>query len=211
MSGKHEWKKAEKGLYCPKNTPEVIDVAEFKFLAIRGAGNPDEAIFSERIGALYALAYTIKMQLKQQTTKPAGYVDYTVYPLEGIWDITDEAKKTFTGTINKDDLVYQIMIRQPDFVSENYFAEMKTLAIKKKANPLLNDVEFVSFKEGLCIQMLHVGKFSEEPASFAKMEAFAKEKGFTRVSKLHREIYLSDMRKVAPEKLKTILRFNISQ
>ena len=169
---KHEWRKREKGLYLPKNKPEIVEVPELKFITIRGEGNPNKADFGDRIGALYPLAYTIKMLPKKMTVKPKGYFDFTVYPLEGVWDINDEAKKNFTGIINKDDLVYQIMLRQPDFVDEEFFNEMLDIAKKKKAIPLLNEVKFETFTEGKCIQMLHLGPFEDEPASFESHGSF---------------------------------------
>lgn len=208
---KHEWRKHEKQLYLPKNKPEIVDVPELKFLTLRGEGSPDTEAFNAVVVALYSLSYGIKMQCKQRDIKPAGYGDYTVYPLEGIWDINEKARENFTGVVNKEDFVYQMMIRQPDFVDDELFAEILATVKKKKPNPLLDDVVFESITEGKCIQMLHLGKFSDEPISFALMEAFAEEQGLIRESKVHREIYLSDIRKVAPEKLKTVLRFKLMQ
>jgi len=209
VTEKHEWRKKEKQFYIPKNKPEVIDVPEFKFISLRGEGNPNDEAFADAVSTLYSLAYPIKMIAKKMDAKPDGYQDFTVYPLEGIWDINDKAKQTFTGTINKEDLVYQIMIRQPAYISEDFFAEVFDAVKKKKPNPLLDQVEFLTATEGKCVQMLHLGPFEDEPASFAAMEAFAESEGLTRVSKLHREIYLSDVRRVAPEKYKTVLRFKV--
>ena len=209
MSEKHEWRKQEKPVYLPKNKPEIIDVPEYKFLTINGEGSPGDEFFTECISTLYPLAYAIKMQPKNMEVKPNGYFDFTVYPLEGVWDINDNAKKNFSGTINLADLICQLMIRQPDFVDEKFYYEMLDLVKKKKPNPLLDKVEFKSISEGRCIQMLHLGKFEDESASFEKMELFAKSEGLTRVSKVHREIYLSDARKILPEKLKTVLRFQV--
>lgn len=207
---KHEWRKKEKEIYLPKTRPGIINVPEFKFLTIEGEGNPNNEFFSEYISVLYSLSYPIKMTLKKQETKPKGYSDYTVYPLEGVWDINDEAKKMFTGKINKDDLVFKLMIRQPDFVDGNFFAQMLEITKKKKPNELLNNVKFEKIEEGKCVQMLHVGSYDDEPKSFKIMEEFARENNLTRLSKVHREIYLSDFRKVAPEKLKTVLRFKVN-
>ncbi|MFA0441951.1 GyrI-like domain-containing protein [Vibrio sp. 10N.222.51.C12] len=207
MSEKHEWRKKEKSLYLPKNKPEIVTVPEFKFLTVKGQGNPNSDEFSACVAALYSVAYAIKMQLKNKEAKPKGYIDFTVYPLEGIWDITDQAKQDFTGTINKDDLVYQLMIRQPSFIDAHYFQEMLVVAKQKKPNPMLDRVEFKTCSEGLCVQMLHLGPFENESFSFDEMEKFAKDQSLTRMSKVHREIYLSDARKVSPEKYKTVLRF----
>jgi hypothetical protein len=207
MQDKHEWRKKEKALYLPKNKPEVIDIPEFKFITIEGEGSPSDSVFTDYIGALYSLAYTIKMMPKKIDRQPKGYFDFTVYPLEGVWDINDKAKANFKGRINKEDLVYKLMIRQPDFVSENFYSEMLEVAKEKKKNPLLEQINFERLSEGRCVQMLHLGPFEDEPASFEIMEDYAKSEGVVRLSKMHREIYLSDPRKVAPEKLKTVLRF----
>lgn len=207
MQDKHEWRKKEKALYLPKNKPEVINIPEFKFITIEGEGSPADSVFSDYIGALYSLAYTIKMMPKKMDTQPKGYFDFTVYPLEGVWDINDKAKANFKGRINKEDLVYKLMIRQPDFVSENYYSEMLEVAKEKKKNPLLEQINFERLSEGRCVQILHLGPFEDLTASFEIMEDFAKSEGVVRLSKMHREIYLSDPRKVAPEKLKTVLRF----
>ena len=149
------------------------------------------------------------MTAKKPDMAPSGHYDFTVYPLEGVWDINDKAKRNFTGIVDKDDLVYEIMLRQPDFVTESYFQQILDIAKGKNPNPLFDEVEFVEAEEGLCLQMLHVGPFDTEAESFKIMEEFASDQGLSRESKLHREIYLSDFRKTAPEKLKTVLRFKI--
>jgi len=206
---KHEWRKKEKNYYIPKNRPELIDLPEFNFVSISGEGNPNSPHFSEYIGVLYAVSYAIKMTYKKLETTPNEYYDYTVYPLEGVWDINDEAKKNYDGTLNKDDLVFTLMIRQPSFVDKSYFLEMLEFAKMKKPHVLLDQVQFEKIAEGKCVQMLHIGSYDDEAESFEKMELFASEQNLERISKIHREIYLSDFRKVAPEKLKTTLRFNV--
>lgn len=203
---KHEWRKKEKAVYFPKTQPEIIDVPSYTFLTIAGEGNPNSEGFGEYISALYALSYAIKMTLKKRE-KPEGYMDYTVYPLEGVWDINEEAKKTYKGTLNKDDLVFNLMIRQPDFVEKSFFEEMLDLTKKKKPHVLLDEVKFEKITEGKCIQMMHIGSYDDEPASFQIMEEFAEAENLPRESKIHREIYLSDFRKVPEDKLKTVLRF----
>ncbi len=207
---KHEWRKHEKQVYLPKTEPEVIDVPTYKFITISGEGNPNSPEFAEHIATLYPISYAIKMNLKKLDLQPIGYSDYTVYPLEGIWDLNEKAKATYDGTFNKDDLVFKLMIRQPDFVSEEFYLEMLALVKKKKSHPLQEKLNFESITDGKCIQMLHIGPYDNEPVSFAKMERFAENNNLKRFSKAHREIYLSDFRKVAPEKLKTVLRFNIA-
>jgi hypothetical protein len=169
---------------------------------------PSEPLFSRSYGTA-VIAYGIKMTAKKPGMAPNGHFDFTVYPLEGVWDINEKARKNFTGTVNKDDLVYEIMLRQPDFVTESYFLQIRDSARSKNPNPLFDEVEFVAVEEGLCLQMLHVGPFDTEAETFALMEEFAGQQGLTRESKLHREIYLSDFRKTAPEKLKTVLRFKV--
>ncbi len=207
---KYEWRKSERHIYLPKASPELIDVSAYQYIVIRGEGNPNSPFFSECIGVLYSLSYAIKMHLKKLNSPPAGYTDYTVYPLEGVWDITEEAKQHFTGTINKDELVFDLMIRQPQFVSKAFFDEMLEFTAKKKPHPLLNNVQFITIEEWKCIQMLHVGSYDDEPATFKQMEAFAIQQHLQRASKKHREIYLSDFRKVPVEKLRTVLRFQVS-
>lgn len=206
---KHEWRKKEKAFYLPKQKPEFITIPEYNFITLSGEGNPNSEAFGECIGALYAISYAIKMTPKKMENKPEGYYDYTVYPLEGVWDINDKAKETFDGTINKDDLVFKLMIRQPDFVTKTFFKQMLEIVKAKKPHPLLNDLKFEKIAEGPCVQMLHVGSYDDEPASFKIMESFAKEEGLKRLSKIHREIYISDFRKTPVEKLKTVLRFKV--
>ncbi len=109
--------------------------------------------------------------------------------------------------MDKNDFVFKLMIRQPDFVTEDFAREMLDLTKKKKPHPFLEQVKFEKITDGLCVQMLHSGSYDDEPASFKIMEEFAEKENLTRLSKNHREIYLSDFRKVAPEKLKTVLRF----
>ena len=206
---KHEWRKKEKLNYLPKEKPTVIDIPEFSFVSISGEGNPNSKFFAECISALYAVSYAIKMNYKKEQDKPQDYIDYTVYPLEGVWDLKEEAKQNYDGNLNKDDLVFDLMIRQPHFVSTEYFERMLEIAKKKVPGPIIDSLNFKKITDGKCIQMLHVGSFDDEPASFEKMELFAKENGLIRSSKKHREIYLSDFRKVPVEKLKTVLRFKI--
>lgn len=205
---KHEWRKHEKQFYLPKNKPEIIDIPEFKFFSIKGQGNPNDDHFPDYIAVLYSLSYAVRMSPKKGIA-PEGYFEYTVYPLEGVWDIKDEAKDNYDGTLNKDDLLFNLMIRQADFVSEAYALETIDRVQKSKPHDLLKEVQFETITEGTCIQMMHLGSYDEEQESFTKMEAFAEEKGFIRVSHVHREIYLNDARKIPAEKLKTVLRFQI--
>ncbi len=203
---KHEWRKHEKALYMPKNKPELVQIPSFSFFTILGQGNPNSDHFPAYIEVLYSLSYAVKMSPKKRQA-PAGYFDYTVYPLEGVWDLTEKGRKQYTGTINKDELVFNLMIRQPNFVTPEFASQMIELTKQNKPHPLLDQVRFETIEEGWCIQMLHLGSYDDEPASFARMEDFCSTINRTRLSKVHREIYLSDARKVEPEKLKTVLRF----
>lgn len=203
---KYEWKKQDKGLYLPKNRPEVVVVPPMKFFMLDGEGNPNNEEFSEAVGVLYSLSYAVKMMPKKGIT-PEGYFEYSVFPLEGVWDLMPEARGM--ERLDKDSLVYSIMIRQPDFVTEK-LAQTAIESVTAKTNhPLLSKVRFESYDEGTCVQMLHLGSYDSEPTSFARMEEFCKANCLRRLSKIHREIYLADPRKTAPEKLKTVLRFKV--
>lgn len=207
---KHEWKKHEKQFYLPKNKPELINIPNFKFFVIDGSGNPNDDFFAEYIGVLYSLSYAVKMSPKKGII-PQGYFDYTVYPLEGIWDLTEEAKKRFDGAFDKKDLVFKLMIRQPNFIDDHFANQILEQTKKNKPHDLLEKVRFEEIYEGDCIQMLHLGSYDNEPESFEIMEYFAKRENVVRKAKTHREIYLSDARKVSPDKLKTVLRFCIEK
>ena len=207
---KHEWRKNEKEYYLPGSKPVRIRIPEFGFFSIKGEGNPNDDAFPEYISVLYSLSYAVRMSPKKGMA-PRGYYDYTVYPLEGVWDIKKEAKKSFTGQLDKDDLVFNLMIRQPEFVDEDYAMRMLEQVKKNKPHPLLSQAKFEKITEGECIQMLHKGSYDDEPESFRMMEDYAEDLKLRRLSKIHREIYLTDARKVEAEKLKTVLRFQVEQ
>lgn len=205
---KHEWRKKEKNIYIPKNKPEFITPPSFKFFMVKGKGNPNDDFFGEYIGVLYSLSYAIRMSPKAGIA-PQNYFEYTVYPLEGVWDISDEAKMKYTGQLDKNALIFNLMIRQPDFVTNEFAQEITERTKKKKPHKLLEKVKFKAIDEGECVQMMHLGSYDNEPESFKQMEKFCKENNLIRKSKQHREIYLSDVRKVKSEKLKTVLRFKV--
>jgi hypothetical protein len=205
---KHEWRKHEKMFYLPPKKPTMVSVPSFKFFTIKGQGNPNDSFFGDYIGVLYSLAYAVKMSPKKDIA-PKGYFDYTVYPLEGVWDISDKAKNENNSTLDKNELIFKLMIRQPNFVTDDFASLILKMTKKKKPHELLDKIQFETIKEDKCIQMLHLGPYDDEPKSFKQMEKFAKNEGVIRKSKRHREIYLSDARRVAPEKLKTVLRFKI--
>ncbi|MDD2376681.1 MAG: GyrI-like domain-containing protein [Clostridia bacterium] len=203
---KFEWKKQEKQLYLPKNEPTVVLVPKQKFFTISGTGNPNSIDFAERIGILYSLAYAVKMMPKQGYT-PDGYFDYTVYPLEGLWDLTEKGRQS--SEFSKDELVYTIMIRQPDFVTEEIATMASDIVKKKKPHPLLSNVKFETIEDGLAVQILHNGSYDDEPLSFQKMKDFINENNLTIKTLRHREIYISDACKTELSKLKTVLRYNV--
>jgi len=207
---KLDWKRTEKNYYLPGTNPEIIVVPEFGFYAIRGQGNPNDAMFGEYISALYSLSYAIRMSPRQGCA-PENYVEYTVYPLEGLWDLTDKGKHAYDGVLDKNELRFLLMMRQPDFVTETYAAETIDRVRKKKPSAFLGEVRFERLREGPCVQMLHIGSYDSEPTSFTRMEAFAGEHNLQRVDKTHREIYLSDPGRVEEARMKTVLRFQVHQ
>ncbi|PKL09355.1 MAG: hypothetical protein CVV51_04240 [Spirochaetae bacterium HGW-Spirochaetae-7] len=207
---KLDWKKTDKAFYLPGTDPGVITVPEFKFFSIRGQGNPNGEHFKDCIGVLYSLAYTVRMSYKSPNP-PAGYVEYTVFPLEGVWDVSELVKSgpksAVPGALDKDQLVYHLMIRQPEFVTPDFARQVTETVRKKKPADLLDSVEFGAYEEGLCVQMLHLGSYDSEPASFAKMEEYCAAKSLARKSMLHREIYISNPGAGDQAKLRTVLRF----
>lgn len=203
---KHEWRKHEKNLYIPKQIPELVKIPEQKFLMIDGKGNPNNEDFSERIEVLYSLAYAIRMMPRQGYT-PEGYFEYTVYPLEGLWDLTEEGRKL--DILDKDELLYTIMIRQPDFVTKGVVDKAFEDVRRKKSHPLLDEVKFDTIEDGLSVQILHVGSYDNEAESFQIMKEFIVNNDLEIISLKHREIYLSDARRVESAKLKTVLRYTV--
>jgi hypothetical protein len=203
-----DWKKTEKRFYLPKNEPERIDVPAFNFFIIQGSGNPNDEGFAEYIQVLYALSYAVKMSPRKGLA-PEGYYDYTLYPLEGIWDISEKARINPSDYFDKNELVFRLMIRQPVFVTPKYALQTIERVKKSKPHTLLNEVSFECIQDGPCIHMLHLGSYDNEPESFKRMEAFASKNNCMRISMTHREIYLSDARKTVPEKRKTVLRFQV--
>lgn len=203
---KHEWRKKEKNYYLPKTKPEIVNLEKFKFIQIKGSGNPNSKEFSEKVGVLYSLSYAIKMMPKKDIN-PEGYFDYVVYPLEGIWDLDEEgrAKEEF----DKNNLVYNIMIRQPDFVTKEVFDLAMDMTKKKKPNKYLDEVVFDEIEEGMCVQMMHIGPFDDEYKTFEVMKQYCNDNNLVIKNLAHREIYISDFRKTSQEKLKTVLRYMV--
>jgi len=204
MLQKVDYKKDFKEYYLPKAEPGIIVVPPFKFAVIDGQGNPNEEGFAEDTAALYSFSYAVKMSSKAGTA-PAGYHEFTVFPLEGIWDLVDHSK----GLSDKGNLKYRIMIRQPEFMTEGLFERFLSETRQKKQNPSLSKINWEVIEDGMCCQMMHLGPYDEEPASFLRMEQFCDENGYKRSVMTHREIYLSDPRRTEPAKMRTVLRFKI--
>ncbi len=206
-----DYKKEYKEFYLPKAKPEIVEIPAMNYLAIRGMGNPNEegGAYKNSIELLYALAYTIKMS-KKGAHQIQGYFDYVVPPLEGFW--WQEGVDGFDYT-RKDAFHWISVIRLPDFVQKTDFEWAVAEATQKKKRDF-SSVEFLTITEGLCVQMMHMGSFDDEPASVALMDQYLKEQGYENdfsPNRLHHEIYLSDARRVAPEKWKTVLRHPIKK
>ncbi|MGX2961901.1 GyrI-like domain-containing protein [Peribacillus sp. JNUCC 23] len=151
---KYEWRKRDKEIYLPKNKPILVDIPPMKYFMLKGKGNPNSEAFKEAVQTLYALSYAIRMMPKKGFTRE-GYFEYTVFPLEGIWDLDEIGRQL--DKLDKDRLIYKLMIRQPEFVSNELFIMAKNIAEKKVSEKLLNQVTFEEIKEGLCVQCMHIG------------------------------------------------------
>ena len=204
-----DYKKEYKEFYLPKGTPSIVTVPEMNFIAVRGSGDPNETdgAYKKAIGLLYGIAFTIKMS-KKGDHQIDGYFDYVVPPLEGFW-----WQEGISGIdyAHKENFKWISVIRLPDFVTKADFEWAKAEAAAKKKEDF-SGVEFFTYDEGLCVQCMHIGPYDEEPATVDAMHRFAEEQGYTPdISEnwLHHEIYLSDARKVAPEKLRTVIRHPI--
>ena len=204
-----DYKKEYKEFYLPKDKPELVDVPSMNFLAVRGSGNPNEegGEYKEAMGLLYGIAFTIKMSYKG-SHKIEGYFDYVVPPLEGFWWQDGISGVDYA---HKETYQWISLIRLPDFVTKSDFDwAVKEAERKKKTD--FSKVEFLTYDEGLCVQCMHIGSYDDEPATVELMHAFMEEQGYVldiTDQRLHHEIYLSDARKVAPEKLKTVIRHPI--
>ena len=204
-AAKYEWRKTEKAFYLPKEKgPHRIDVPEMKFFAVEGAGSPAGEEFQAVVGLLYTLSYAVRMMPKSGWMPP-GYQEYTVFPLAGVWRMDTDAWRG--GSLDKTKLKYRLMIRQPLFVMPDVAARAMESARKKGPAGLLERASFEPFTDGVSVQMLHVGPYDTEPETFAAMDAFLNANGLVRTERTHREIYLSDPRKVSPDKNRTLLRY----
>ena len=206
-----DFKKEFKEFYMPKNKPEIVNIPKMNYIAVRGKGNPNDegGEYQKAVGVLYAVAYTLKMSYKTDY-KIEGFFEYVVPPLEGFWwqegveGIDYNSKSTFN---------WISVIRLPDFVTEKDFEWAAETAAKKKKIDC-SSAEFFTVEEGLCVQIMHNGPFDDEPATVAIMDDYIKQNGYVNdinEKRLHHEIYMSDARKVAPEKWKTVIRHPIKK
>ena len=204
-----DFKKEYKEFYMPKSKPGIVTVPKANYIAVRGEGDPNEdgSAYQAAIGVLYSVAYTLKMSYKTEH-KIEGFFEYVVPPLEGFWWQDGIAGVDY---FKKSAFHWISVIRLPDFVTEADLAWAVDTASKKKHIDC-SSAEFLTVEEGLCVQILHVGSYDDEPATVAVMDAFLAENGYVNDlsdTRLHHEIYLSDARKTAPEKLKTVIRHPI--
>lgn len=206
-----DFKKEYKEFYMPKNKPEIVTVPQANYIAVRGKGNPNEidGAYQKAISILYAVAYTLKMSYKTEH-KIEGFFEYVVPPLEGFWwqdnvDGIDYADKAAFNWIS--------VIRLPEFITQKDFEwAVETASEKKKLD--CSSAEFLTVDEGLCVQIMHIGAFDDEPQTVTLMDEYIAQNGYENditESRLHHEIYLSDARKVAPEKWKTVIRHPIKR
>lgn len=206
-----DFKKEYKEFYMPKNKPEIVTVPQANYIAVRGKGNPNEidGAYQKAISILYAVAYTLKMSYKTEH-KIEGFFEYVVPPLEGFWwqdnvDGIDYADKAAFNWIS--------VIRLPEFITQKDFEwAVETASEKKKLD--CSSAEFLIVDEGLCVQIMHIGAFDDEPQTVTLMDEYIAQNGYENditESRLHHEIYLSDARKVAPEKWKTVIRHPIKR
>jgi len=211
MASSFDYKKEYKDLYLPKTEPSIINVPEMIFIMVDGKGNPNTSVdYQNTLEILYGLSYAIKMS-KKSGTQPKGYFEYVVPPLEGLW-WGEEGYFDGTNIVDKNKFCWTAMIRQPEFVTLDVFDIAKQVLNKKKPELDLSLARLASFSEGLCAQIMHIGSYDNEPATIKTLEQFIVDTGYSNdisANRKHHEIYLSDPRKIAPEKLKTVIRHPI--
>ena len=201
-----DYKKEYKEFYLPPKQPGIVDIPEMRFIAVRGQGDPNEpeGAYKAALGLLYGVAFTIKMSCKGPH-RMDGYFPYVVPPLEGLW------RQSGGGAIDyahKENFQWISMIRVPDFVTREEFDWAIRTATEKKQTDF-SAVEYLCWREGLCVQCMHLGSYDNEPSTIRLMEAFLEENGYEpdfTGDRLHHEIYLSDPRRTLPEKLRTVIR-----
>jgi len=201
-----DFKKTQKDLYLPKTAPSVIDVPHMTFITVNGRGDPNTgAEYAAAVELLYGLSYAIKMSSK-------SILDYVVAPLEGLWSVDDDFRGGGAAIHDKGKFVWTMMIRQPDFVTAEILEAAKAALKKKRPDLDMSRAKPDAFAEGLCVQVMHVGPYDDEPATVAALDGFAARSGYVldfSDLRRHHEIYLSDPRKVPNGKLKTVLRHPI--
>ncbi|HEY5557976.1 MAG TPA: GyrI-like domain-containing protein [Acetobacterium sp.] len=216
MSDKLDFKKEYKNLYQPKKVPMIVDVPKMKFIMIDGKGDPNDESgeYAKAIELLYGLSYTIKMSIKSGNA-PTDYFEYVVPPLEGLW--WTAVDRPF-DTSRKEELIWTAMIRQPEFVTNELFKWAVDELKKRKPQLDTDKARLEAFTEGLCVQMMHLGSYDTEAVTVKAIDDFAASNGYgNAISEVrpdgairrHHEIYLSDPRRVAPEKMKTVVRHPI--
>ena len=206
-----DYKKEYKEFYMPPKKPTIVDVPKMNYIAVRGQGNPNEedGEYKKAIELLYGIAFTIKMSYKG-THKIEGYFQYVVPPLEGFWWQDNVIGIDYS---QKEKFQWIAVIRLPDFVTKEEFGWAVEEATKKKKEDF-SKVEYFTYKEGMCVQCMHIGSYDEEPLTVEKMHAYMEEQGYEldiTEERLHHEIYLSDSRRTSEEKLKTVVRHPIKQ
>ncbi len=206
-----DYKKEYREFYLPPKKPAIAEVPPMRFVAVRGQGNPNEegGAYQRALNLLYGLAYTVKMS-KMGDHRMEGYFDYVVPPLEGLW--WQEGTET-VDLAHKEALCWIAMIRLPEFVTQAEFRWAQEEAARKKGGDY-SAATYFEYEEGTCVQCMHVGSYDAEPATLAAMQAFAGANGW-RLDlsdiRRHHEIYLSDPRRCAPERLKTVLRLPVKR
>ena len=204
-----DYKKEYKEFYMPKNKPEIVNVPVMNYIAVRGKGDPNKenGSYQKAISILYAVAYTLKMSYKTNY-KIDGFFEYVVPPLEGFWWQNHTNRIDYT---DKSSFNWISVIRLPDFITKKDFDWAVETAQKKK-NIDCTSAEFLTLEEGLCVQIMHLGSFDDEPQSVSIMNEYIENNGYENdinEKRLHHEIYLSDARKVPKEKWKTVIRHPI--
>jgi Uncharacterized conserved protein len=206
-----DFKKEYKEFYMPKNKPQIVDVPKANYIAVRGTGDPNEedGTYKKAIGILYSVAYTLKMSYKTDY-RIEGFYEYVVPPLEGLWWQENVEGVDYS---NKAAFQWISVIRLPDFVSKKDFEwAVETASQKKKMD--CSPAEFFTLEEGLCVQIMHFGAYDDEPETVAVMDKFLEENGYENDfsdERRHHEIYMSDARRTAPEKWKTVIRHPIKK
>ena len=204
-----DYKREYKEFYLPPRKPGIVRVPPMNYVAVRGVGDPNEedGAYKQAINVLYGIAFTIKMS-KKGDHRIEGYFDYVVPPLEGFWW---QAGVHGVDNAHKERFEWISAIRLPDFVTPDEFAwAVEEATCKKRAD--FSAAEFLTVDEGLCVQCMHVGPYDDEPATINRMHQFMEAEGYAldiTDERHHHEIYLSDARRTAPEKLKTVVRHPI--